>query len=460
MSSADLHFQKLLDFVTSPEGAALVLVGVMLALIGTQKPTVAWGFLVAATLTASLAQSTTLAEAILEEEYEQVLAPGLLQLQSYGRIIAIAGLVGAVPYVLSGPRSEDRFAGPRAINVYLLLFQAAIVVKFLEYRLVTYAVLGGVIYGLLFFVFGMRQTTWVPDWTRSLWPIRAVAVATALFILGVLYQATVNASVMTGNSGRLEGLTSNPQHAATLLAAGLPAICCIWEMDRRNPIKLWGYLALMALCVLLIAWTSSRTGGVMCVAAIAVMYRRRMQKLAVVSLLCLGVLLAVAQYSSEISDTTDLLIRSDDTRSQVWLGQINAFMQYPLTGEPRGSVNRLGIGENSWLSAASAMGVMGLVPLGLFGLAVGKLCLRCNELSRWAGEDTARIADAVMAGFASLAVGSVFEGYLLGVLNFQVFAIGLYAMAGYACVELAETQTDEFEFAEVSSGTSEALPFR
>jgi len=457
MSSADLHFNNLLQFVTSSEGAILVLVGVVLAMLGSQKPIIAWGFLVMATMTASLTQPASVADAVQEGDISSVLAPGLTQLQTYGRIIAIAGLAGAFPFLMAAQATSLRPAGVRPITFFFAILHIAIVFKYVEYRLISYAVLGGVTYALMYFVLGLKQTTWVPTWASTIWPIRAVAAATGLFILGVVYQASINAAAMTGNTGRLQGLTANPQHAATLLAAGFPAICCLWELDRRDRLTHWFYLVMMGLSVVLIAWTSSRTGGLMCAVSLATMYRRQLRKLVILGILCAGAVLGTMQFFSEISDTAELMVRADDTRSAVWANQFKEFLRYPITGSPANTAQRLGVAENSWLAAASAIGLMGLLPLCGLGLACWRLCVRCARVARTSDVYTARIADTVIAGFAAIGSGSIFEGYLLGVLNFQIFAVGLYAMAGYACVEFDELASDEFPFTESAHAAFEPV---
>jgi hypothetical protein len=91
----------------------------------------------------------------------------------------------------------------------------------------------------------------------------------------------------------------------------------------------------------------------------------------------------------------------------------NRFLEYPVFGVSEIDGGRLGFGESSWLAMAANAGLIGLVPLLLFGL--GAIALIWRLL--WVRSDNRTRAGVAAAGLASLLAGSIFEAYLLGSLS-------------------------------------------
>ncbi len=120
----------------------------------------------------------------------------------------------------------------------------------------------------------------------------------------------------------------------------------------------------------------------------------------------------------------DHLTDGSDTRSHVWNALYDDFTGHLLLGRMEGAES--GVGENSYLSAGARLGLLGLIPLLIFVVVVIVNCAKVLRIRSGLGEYT-MLADLVVAGFFSLLLGAMFEGYLMGTLSIEIFAIYIYA---------------------------------
>jgi hypothetical protein len=102
----------------------------------------------------------------------------------------------------------------------------------------------------------------------------------------------------------------------------------------------------------------------------------------------------------------------------VWMNMLGEFFAHPLAGVIEG--RDIAVSENSYLAVASRVGLLGLVPMMIALVLIGLALFRLQRLRRYLGND-ALAADVVTAGIVSLLVGSVFDGYLVGTISFQLF---------------------------------------
>ena len=81
------------------------------------------------------------------------------------------------------------------------------------------------------------------------------------------------------------------------------------------------------------------------------------------------------------------------------------------------------------------MGLLGFIPLVIFGLACVRITLSLNKLEKRKPIYSLQ-CDTVIAGLISLFVGSLFEAFLLGNLTVFLMAILMYLSLGNYLIEL------------------------
>jgi hypothetical protein len=189
--------------------------------------------------------------------------------------------------------------------------------------------------------------------------------------------------------------------------------------------------------------TGSRTGLVLIVIGVGIMY---MDKITFNRMLYLGVfsfVLFVGLYiydqaniglqqdfsyadGSESLIDTRRLASTENTRSHVWRAQWRGFVNNPIFGTPLWG-GRMGFGENSWLAVAASLGIIGFVPMLIMG---GLLLSMCQDLYfRWKVKRDLKY-QVVLATLLCLLAGSILEAYLLATLSFPLFVLLFFTSAG------------------------------
>ena len=152
----------------------------------------------------------------------------------------------------------------------------------------------------------------------------------------------------------------------------------------------------------------------------------------------LAVMLPLLGQDASISttDSTDVASRfasTENTRAVVWSAMWKGFMNYVVFGVPlRG--DRLGYGENSWLAAGASLGLVGLIPLLMFGVECIRMMLRLNQICTVKPIYSLQ-CNTVIAALISLMIGSIFEAFLLGNLTFALMALLMYLSLGQYLIE-------------------------
>ena len=118
------------------------------------------------------------------------------------------------------------------------------------------------------------------------------------------------------------------------------------------------------------------------------------------------------------------------------------------------------------------MGLFALIPMAAFMGATAWSLIKLQRIRRRLGEHEI-MADLITSGLLSLAVGAIFEGYLLGTMTIQVFAVFIYmalmrfildlvqasdAMQGFAVEPVGEAAEYEYATAAAGDGEHEAMP--
>lgn len=371
------------------------------------------------------------------EEQPQLVAP-LEQIRQSGRPISGALIAILILGILLISKKNARKALIPAPIIYLFLVQFALFAKNFLFGNVQVAVSTLGLYLLVLFMMLWGPSRWLQtqqDFCRGVWSIAMVGV---IFAIANIYQFVIDRFPITFTNGYFMGTTGNPQHAAILLVAVLPCLLFLIESPRTASKKpLW--LALLLLVCIGIVMTASRTGALAGVVAVLLFYRNRGDKffrIAVVAGLLFLIGFLLLKDPSELITVSALDKATMDTRSMVWSEQIQQFLKYPFFGIPFQG-DRLEFRESSWLGIAAATGLLGLLPLLMFGCSTIDMIVKLHRFSQRHPQYYLHCS-TVVSGLGALLVGSFTEAYLLGVLTFTILALMQYLVLGQYLCELSQ----------------------
>ncbi|HWE01447.1 MAG TPA: hypothetical protein VG326_03480 [Tepidisphaeraceae bacterium] len=302
-------------------------------------------------------------------------------------------------------------------------------------------VLSMVIFTTILVVMGIGM----PRWFRGLQDVQAAArcmgAAALLFILGTTAQLLVNQSAII-HSNRLYAITSNPQHAAFILAILLIPISVLLASSREPKALriLWGATAGVA--VAMIIWTGSRTGVLTALVGIGLLFRRRIGTfLGVGFVIAIFVFFFLAIFKPDTA-ATSRLVSTLDTRTGVWMLQFQRFQANPFFGTM--SQTDYTAAESSYLTIAAHTGILGLALLGGVLWFMTTAIRRLRRLRATLRiEDDRLLVDWAPAGLIAILIGAFFEGVLVGTINFMLLGIYFYLailkfLSDKNTIELAE----------------------
>lgn len=430
---------KLIDLLMSPLGLAGVGLGVFIVSKARRSRPLAWLLIGLCAFAASLAK--------FKDEFISEPPPlvfPLQQLREVGRPLSILFLVLLIILALQSQNGWRHRLLPLPI-AFLSLVQITILLKSLQYGNIGFALLAALTFGGMIWMMIAGPSRWLQDHQNFIWAVRAIAISGIIFLITNLYQYIIDSSAVTFVHGRFLGTTGNPQHAAVLLACSIPCFMFMIEFSKEwNWIKL-SWIAGLGATLFFLFLTGSRTGALMGVFSVLFFYRQKGSSWVRFGLILLALATMLSFLGGEtfLSSFVDLSVlnrfsSTESNRDLVWQAQLNSFSNYPLLGAP--SVGeRLGFGENSWLAAAASLGLVGLVPMFLFGISCLRQIWQLHKLSqRRPGYFLP--CSTVIAGLASLMVGSFFEGYLLGNITFPLIVLLVYLILGQYLLEVDRAQ--------------------
>lgn len=431
---------QLLTFLMSPLGLVGAALGLVLWLRANRSQQAAWLVLALCGFAASLGKFTS--QWIPEPP---ALVFPLQQLRNAGRPMTIA-LVGLLLLISFKNQSNWYSTSLPLPVVWLLGVHGVIFAKNLLYGSATYAFLALGTFVALVLAVTRGPARWLQTERDFHWGAWSIAMIGVIFLTANAYQAFFNLYPITFVKGRFLGTTGNPQQAGILLAIVLPAAMYLFESERSW--RRFGWLVLLLVTGFALYLTGSRMGVLMGITTILSFYRLRFTKLLRLGFLLGGIAIAVIVLSGSNDDlwqpvftsATGRYVEIEDTRQIVWAALWRNFQNYPIFGAPLQGERLMGYGESSWLGAASSLGIIGLLPLLLFGLGCLVMILRLDRLGREAGGD--RLAnDMVIAGLAAILVGSIFEAILLGNLTVYTLVLLLYLALGQHLLETGAQET-------------------
>lgn len=431
------RFDQLIDFLLSVPAMILIGGGVFCFLQGIRHIWVRWAMFGGTMYVASLAKYFDPWEERLWDPFN----PPIEMLVMNGRPLAVV-MLGFLILLAMVTRKERGHNHVPAMMWPIHAMQCLILVKVVSANgLSAHAVQAALIFiciGLVTAV-GLRNWIWRGNAVEML--ALALCVASGLFAIIVGWHLRTNPSAIF-SAGRLMGTTANAQHAAVLLGLGFlgPAYILITFKERKNwQVIAAGGLGLALLYLLML--TGSRTGVGLILIGMVCLFRGRFGAAAVVGVVAAGVGFVVLQQIGEQANV-ERLVRTDDTRSEVWLAQWNTFQRFPVFGAPqRGEQFRTA--ENSWLGLLAAAGVFGgtcllwlLYEFGRAASALWRLRMRA---------DMALQVNFCLAGIGTVLAGSFFEAYLFGIITFPILFIAALSLvcentiqSGYSYPVVAE----------------------
>ena len=432
---------KLLDFILTPMGLIISVGGLYVVLQASQKrPVLSWFLVAIFGFAASLSKFSN--EFI--KEPPPLVFP-LQELREFGRPLSIILLLSLGFIALSTKNYWRKKLLPKPI-FYLVLVQISIFLKNLLYGELVFAFLSAITFAglVLMIIYGPSQ--WLQDDHNFDLGVWAIAMVGMIFSVANFYQVLINRYAVTFVHGWFLGTTGNPQHAAILISATIPALLFLFfRKETKYPWLKWLWAFLIGLQILGLLMTASRTGVVMAAVAVLIFFRHRASNLlqlalalSVMSVFILPMLGTGDTDSAGILDATYSKWDGggSNTREGVFNSYWRSFVDNPLLGSPFAG-DRLQFGESSWLGVLGSLGLVGSLPMFMFAWSSLQMILRLDYLSKSNPEKYLQCS-VVMSGLLSLLIGGVSEAYLLGNLTFAIIAVLLYLVLGNYLLEVLQ----------------------
>jgi len=443
------QLDRLLDLLFTPAGflgVAITLVFVTVLYKKQYRP-LHW-FLVSA---------TGFAASLNAGERFPSLAFPLEQIRAQGRplTIILLGLVLIIIYLSKRGAGASLMPSPLP---YLIFIQGLAFVHTIFGGDQFFAILAILTFGGMVLMMLYGPSRWMETEADFKWGVLVIAMVGMIFAVVNLYQWLIDSYPITFTHGRLLGTTGNPQHAATLLGATIPAFLYLVEEETRRPWLKGVWLAFLSVITLGLFMTGSRTGLGIAVIGVLLFYGGSIKiitRLILVALAFFIVTLFFEPAQQWVLETigpnldrfSDLGIGIDESgeinfgsRDGVWRYQWRQFTENIWFGT--GISNRIHVGENSWLGVAARFGLLGVIPLLLFAWECLKMMGRLYQYGKRQPKRQ-KECNVVIAGLLALMAGAWFEGYLVGIITFSVMALIQYLILGKFLLQMQRQERIE-----------------
>jgi hypothetical protein len=412
MNSLQVQIQNFVDALVQPVG----LIGLCLfifVIVGLLAfPHLKWWILAFLMFVASLAYSGVGGLHLLQP---------LDTFRLYSRpIVTLMLAVLLIPLFRSGRGWRLRLVLPGLMIFYG--FQLLVSVRFLVWDHDFFRGYFGILsYSVIFLVCGLGISRWLQSLDDARSVIRAIVLAGIAFSVAGAAQYFVDPSAVSW-SGRFLGVSGNANHAGVILGLAIPPT--VFEVITSRRRLLWRIAlgSVVALMVVLLVWTGSRTGFVTGLVGTVLLFRLRVGRLALALIVCGAFVYLMLSVFVEAQANASRLIAFDDTRSVQWRSMIGDFLQHPLFGI---SAQESRWSENSYLLIAARTGLLGLLPFAVAMVLVVLAILQLQRLRKVLGSE-ALLADLVTGGLLSVGTGAMLEGFLLGTYSFPIFTMMIY----------------------------------
>lgn len=304
-------------------------------------------------------------------------------------------------------------------------------------------VLGGITVILVFFVICVELGGCLT--AEKVFPMLRTMLLTFVicFLGGLLVQFLINRGAMTPGGGRLQGTSDNPQSCGWSLSTCLLTLIFLWySWEHKGVVAKVLLLGLSFFCFIFLLWTGSRTAWLMTIVAVAVFFRRRLGSLILgfipIVFLAVGYLLLFSD--GDVQSVVMSRSLTVDTRSTVWAGLWRAFMDSPFFGQ----IYSVG-GENSYLTVAASMGIVGLSIMGIAFFCGMKNIFYVLKGYYLLDSQEKVLFDYVLTGLVSMAVCGMLDGFLLALLTiYAVFPWIYLTILNYLVRRVSELREEEY----------------
>ena len=419
MNTFEYQVNQFQQLIASPAGILAALAVLTLAILASSQ---AWARYFTLTL---LIWSTTLTIGGRQEWFPNVLIFPLQQMRENTRTITLALLgVLLLPALVAAQGWRPRLISPPMVAFFVFQVVIALLDTALGDRLRGAMGLG--IVTMSFLVFGRCVGGLAKDRLGAERIVIAVAAAGGLFALASAVQGIIDPDAVKWN-GRFYATTANPQFASTTIGwLSAPVAYLLIQSGVKRWLRLAACLTLGLLAVFLL-WTGSRTGLLMCLVGVALLFRLRLGKFFVAGAAAAVVLVIGLQFFGEEVQGADRLLSMQDTRTGAWTSMWRSFQGNPLLG---GATSEDFGSENSYLWTAARYGLFGFLPLLVAVASYAWFCLKLTAAKRAMGKSHRLMADLVVAVIVVVGVGAMFEGYLLGQFNTGVYLLLTFTAVG------------------------------
>jgi hypothetical protein len=259
---------------------------------------------------------------------------------------------------------------------------------------------------------------------KSMATVRMMVWVSVVWIFCCAVQFVINPQMLLNDNGRFQGMLANPQGAGLWCGAMAVIALGLLLYDPQRRLKLL-YIGVLAMNLLFVMWTASRTAAVVAFVGAAVMLVGRGGR----SLLLLPgaglliILLISLANALGIQENLDRFTSGEDTRTQVWAVQLSQALESPLLG--------IGIGrtysENSYLSGFASFGIGMLGLLLLYTLVSGFICLRLYTGRNLLTRPERGLLYMTLSWHAMYFAGALAEGFMIARSSTQQTMMFLFA---------------------------------
>jgi len=428
--------KTLVDLLASPLGIIGVIVLVLITgILGATKSRRAILVIMAALIwTSSLSRPSYMEGFSLAQPLEQI--------NTLGRSLTLAGLMTLLWPSLTASKGWRRRIVFTPMVLYLV-FQIGFSSQYFLIDDVKRGIVAPVVFLLMFVVFGIGLSRILQDSGDLNNVLKMLAGVAFLMVAGTIYQLWVDRSMIM-EQGRLFGLTGNPQALAIYCGAlVLPVVAAVQRLRHQ---RLWYLLALLltGFLVVFLLWSGSRTGVLMTLTGLGLMFRHQLGRLLETTIL-VAVMVMFAWQVTDFGESSAVIQERFgrsvlvNTREGTWSGMLRVFAEHPAFGSANAPLGT----ESSYLGALARFGVVGTAPLFISMTLVLMALVKLNKKRSRLGEH-AILVDLVIAGFFSLAIGAVFEGFLISTLTPTLYMVYIYMAITAYLVDQQERLGGEF----------------
>lgn len=263
--------------------------------------------------------------------------------------------------------------------------------------------------------------------------------------VGVAFAAMNSIQIVLGLSGalvggRLAGTAGNAQMMGGISACLIVANAYLYaELPATRPLR-WVCLACVGILGILLLATGSRTAVLAVSVGLFVMFRLQIGRFAIFGIVLLIAYSTVSLFfESPTEAVSERLASGSDTRTAIWLGALERFLNSPIFGELmflRPGDSPSGV-ESTIFRTLANMGVIGGIALLCPVFSAAGYAIRSIGLARERPE-YARLVDFLLGALTVILILNLFDGYAFGFLTFPVLFMYVIFTLGAFLAEQAE----------------------